>query len=126
MHDFFAAGGEIAVREFGTPADLAALVEPVIFNCTGLGSRELFGDKELIPAKGQLVVLLPQEGINYLMIYSGIYMFPRKDGVLLGGTFERNEWSMKPDTVAGSRIVQEHQAFFRNMEDPFVTSAYPS
>ena len=124
MRDFFAAGGKIVVREFAAPADLASLVEPVIFNCTGLGSRELFGDQELVPAKGQLAVLLPQEGINYLMIYNGIYMFPRKDGVLLGGTFERNEWSMTPDPVAGARIVQEHQAFFRDMEDPF--GDYPS
>ncbi len=119
MRDYFDSGGEIVVREFVTPADLALLVEPVIFNCTGLGSRELFGDQELLPAKGQLSVLLPQEGINYLMIYNGIYMFPRNDGVLLGGTFERNEWSMTPDAVAATRIVQEHQAFFRNMQDPF-------
>ncbi|HEX7718217.1 MAG TPA: FAD-dependent oxidoreductase [Woeseiaceae bacterium] len=126
MRDFFAAGGEIVVREFGTPAELSTLVEPVIFNCTGLGSRELFGDHELIPAKGQLVVLLPEEGINYLMIYSGIYMFPRKDGVLLGGTFERNDWSLAPDTVAATRIVQEHQAFFSKMADPFRDDGYPS
>lgn len=126
MRDFFAAGGEIVVREFAGPADLATLVEPVLFNCTGLGSRELFADEELIPAKGQLSVLLPQQGIDYLMIYNGIYMFPRKDGVLLGGTFERNDWTMTPDAVAEARIVQEHQAFFRNMEDPFSKNGYPS
>ena len=53
------AGGRIAVRRFATPADLAALPERLVFNCTGLGARELFGDTELRPVRGQLAVLLP-------------------------------------------------------------------
>jgi glycine/D-amino acid oxidase-like deaminating enzyme len=126
MHDYQVAGGRIVVREFARAADFALLDEPVIFNCTGLGSRELFGDEILIPAKGQLSVLLPQVGINYLMIYSGIYMFPRKDGVLLGGTFERNDWTLTPNPDERTRILREHQALFRGMDDPFERTAQPS
>jgi D-amino-acid oxidase len=40
----------------------------VIFNCTGLGARALFGDQELTPIKGQLTVLLPQTEVNYLTV----------------------------------------------------------
>jgi glycine/D-amino acid oxidase-like deaminating enzyme len=123
MRDYYAGGGRIVVRSFGDRADLVSLDEPVIINCSGLGSRELFGDDDLIPVKGQLLVLMPQPGINYLMIYQGIYMFPRNDGVLLGGTFERNTWSLLPNDSESSRILQSHQAFFRAMEDPWDSPA---
>lgn len=119
MHDYYAAGGRIVVRDFAERGDLMSLDQPVVINCTGLGSRELFGDTELIPAKGQLSVLLPQADVNYLMLYQGIYMFPRKDGVLLGGTFERNTSTLTPNEAEGARILQRHQAFFAGMKDPF-------
>jgi len=122
MRDYYAAGGKIVVRTFAERAALMSLDEPVIINCTGLGSRELFGDDELVPVKGQLSVLLPQPDINYLMIYQGIYMFPRKDGVLLGGTFERNASSLTPNEGESARILRQHQAFFAGMQDPWSTS----
>src|SRR5690606_7309734 len=97
MDDYYTAGGSIVVREFNDRSELLSLEEPVILNCSGLGSRALFGDDELVPVKGQLTVLMPQADINYLMIYQGIYMFPRADGVLLGGTFQRNISTRAPD-----------------------------
>ena len=35
----------------------------MVFNCTGLGSRALFGDNDLVPVRGQLEILLPQPEI---------------------------------------------------------------
>jgi glycine/D-amino acid oxidase-like deaminating enzyme len=119
MRDVRDAGSQIHVRRFSDAAEVLALDEPVIINCTGLGTRALFGDNELIPVKGQLVVLKPQADINYLMISDGIYMFPRSDGVLLGGTFERNEFSLDEDPVATRSILERHATFFRNMQDPW-------
>src|SRR5690242_1284262 len=43
VKDVQIAGGRIEIRSFATPADIAALPEPLVFNCTGLGSRQLFG-----------------------------------------------------------------------------------
>jgi D-amino-acid oxidase len=57
LEDVRIAGGRIVVREFSAPAAVAELPEPVVVNCTGLGAAALFGDRELIPLKGQLVVL---------------------------------------------------------------------
>lgn len=119
MRDFRDAGGDIIVRELADLSAVLAMDEPVIFNCAGLGARALFGDEELMPVKGQLLVLKPQADIHYLMISDGIYMFPRTDGVLLGGTFERNEWSLTPNEDASRRILEQHQRFFRDMEDPW-------
>ena len=120
MNDFQIAGGRIVVKEFGNRGEVLQLGEPVIINCTGLGSRDLFDDNELIPIKGQLTFLLPQEEVDYIIVgNSGLYMFPRSDGILLGGTYERNNWDTTPDPEAARRIVSGHQAFFNAMEDPW-------
>lgn len=121
LEDYYTTGGDIVIREFTDAADVLSVSEPVIFNCTGLGSKSLFDDDELIPIKGQLSFLLPQSEVNYMVIVNdgGLYMFPRHDGILLGGTFERNEWSLTPDPVESRRIVDGHRAFFDSMGDPW-------
>jgi glycine/D-amino acid oxidase-like deaminating enzyme len=60
LRDFYIAGGKVVVKEFRNRQEIARLREPVIFNCTGLGSRALFNDEELTPVRGQLEILLPQ------------------------------------------------------------------
>ncbi|HEY2475302.1 MAG TPA: FAD-dependent oxidoreductase, partial [Candidatus Cybelea sp.] len=110
--DFLLQGGRIVVRAFRRPADVAALHEPVVFNCTGLGSRALFGDAELEPVRGQLSILEPQPAIDYTYLAGGLYMFPRNDGVLLGGTFEHGNWSTAPDLATQARILAGHEAIF--------------
>ena len=106
------AGGRITVRRFATPADIAALPERLVFNCTGLGARELFGDLEMHPVRGQLAVLLPQPEIGYAFAGQAGYMFPRADGILLGGTFERDQWDATPQPEAIAGILASHKAFF--------------
>jgi glycine/D-amino acid oxidase-like deaminating enzyme len=108
LRDFYIAGGKVEVREFQNPAELAKLSEPVIFNCTGLGARQLFEDKNLIPVRGQLEVLLPQPEIDYSYISGAAYMFPRRDGIILGGTFDHDNWSLDPDPQQTSEILENH------------------
>ena len=114
VRDVQIAGGKIEVRRFATPADIASLPEKLVFNCTGLGSRELFNDQDLHPARGQLVILEPQPDIHYAITGGPGYMFPRPDGVLLGGTFELDQWdaTAQPETVA--RIVAAQKHFFES------------
>jgi D-amino-acid oxidase len=107
--DFLRAGGEMKIRNFSSPAELADLPERLIFNCTGLGARQLFGDMELGPVRGQIVVLAPQPGVNYAYALAGGYMFPRNDGIILGGTFERGIWSTDPEPATIRRIVDNHR-----------------
>ncbi len=115
MDDFRMAGGQIKVREFGGIADLRGLPQQVIVNCTGLGAKALFGDDELTPVKGQLTFLLPQPEIQYCTLSEDLYMFPRIDGILLGGTHEVGVWSLEPNLQAKARILSEHARIFREM-----------
>ncbi len=115
VRDIETAGGRIQLRSFANPADIASLPENLVFNCTGLGSRELFGDEELIPIRGQLAILLPQPEVRYAFTGEDGYMFPRPDGILLGGTFERNMWSTVPEPGAVAGIVDSHRRLFSSL-----------
>jgi glycine/D-amino acid oxidase-like deaminating enzyme len=116
LDDFQIAGGRVEIRDFATASDLAALPETLLYNCTGLGARTLFNDQELIPIRGQLVFLLPQPEIQYMTLGPGnIYMFPRRDGILLGGSFDRDNWSLQPDPGISERILRENAALFGTM-----------
>jgi glycine/D-amino acid oxidase-like deaminating enzyme len=112
LRDVHIAGGKVEVRRFATPADIAALPESLVFNCTGLGSRDLFGDTDLHPARGQLAILEPQPEVRYAFTGSPGYMFPRPDGIILGGTFELDQWDTTPVPAAIARILASHKRFF--------------
>jgi D-amino-acid oxidase len=115
IRDFHAAGGRIVIREFASAREIAALREDLIFNCTGLGARSLFGDEELTPIRGQLVFLVPQPEVNYCTIGPSGYMFPRHDGIVLGGSFDRGESNMEPDPAISERILRDNGRLFSGM-----------
>ena len=115
MREVRLAGGRVVVRELSRRDEVQELPEPVIVNCTGLGAKALFGDEELEPVKGQLTVLLPQQEVDYIVLAEGLYMIPRRDGILLGGTFDHGIWSLDVDEEARRRIVTGHRALFDGM-----------
>ncbi len=112
LRDIQLAGGKVEVRKFATPADIAALPEGLVFNCTGLGSRDLFGDQDLHPARGQLAILEPQPEVQYAFTGGPGYMFPRPDGIILGGTFELDQWDTTPEPATIAQIIADQKRFF--------------
>lgn len=128
MRDVVFFGGRIIVRKFDTPRDLMTLRERVVINCTGLGARDLFGDQELVPLKGQLTVMVPQPDVQYHTNGGmheqpppgslGIHMMARRDGIILGGTSQRGVWSLEPDDAERRRVVDSHIAVFNAMKRP--------
>ena len=114
MRDVMLFGGKIVIRNFDTRRDLATLTESLIVNCTGLGSATLFDDRELIPIKGQLTVLVPQPDVTY----SAAGMMPRSDGIVLGHVSQRGVSSLEVDEVERKRVVDRAIAFFSGMRSP--------
>lgn len=112
LRDFMIMGGRIVVRDFAEVGQLETIEEPVIVNCTGLGAKQLFGDGELTAIKGQLTVLLPQPEVDYITLAGNLYMFPRRDGILLGGTAERDVWTLEVNEEAKTRVMEGHERFF--------------
>ncbi|MGD9903315.1 MAG: FAD-dependent oxidoreductase [Vicinamibacterales bacterium] len=126
VDDFLAAAGRIVIRRFDSPRDLAALAEPVVVNCTGLGSFSLFDDKALVPIKGQLTHVVPQPEVNYRVgarmpdgANAGIN--PRSDGLIVGNSQEVGVWSLEPNPEILARNLAAAQTFFAGMrgQTPF-------
>jgi D-amino-acid oxidase len=114
LRDFYNAGGRLVVKDFKSREEVMRVAEPVIFNCSGLGARALFGDEKLMPVRGQLEVLLPQPEIDYGYIGAG-HMFPRPDGIFLGGTFDRDDWSLAVNPEQASGILNTHFEIMKGM-----------
>jgi glycine/D-amino acid oxidase-like deaminating enzyme len=122
VRDVREAGASIVIRRFDSPRDLSMLEESVVVNCTGLGARELLGDSEIRPLKGQLTHLMPQPEIDYSTFGSAtpsaggfLQMQPRSDGIALGGTSVEGDESLEPDEEARRRIVDAHIDLFARM-----------
>jgi D-amino-acid oxidase len=110
------AGATVKMMEFRDRGEIQKLPEKLVFNCTGLGAKALFADEELTPLKGQLTILLPQREVQYATSLSDLYMFPRSDGILLGGTHEMGVWSLDPNLEKKQEILARHKAFFDNFK----------
>lgn len=115
LRDFYIAGGKLVVKDFRSREELKRVPERIIFNCTGLGAHALFGDQQLEPVRGQLEVLLPQPEIDYCYLASG-YMFPRRDGIILGGTFDHGDWSTTPNPEQTTGILESHEEIMKGMK----------
>jgi glycine/D-amino acid oxidase-like deaminating enzyme len=115
LRDFYIAGGRVVVKEFRSHEEIMRLPEPIIFNCTGLGARALFNDQKLGPVRGQLEVLMPQPEIDYCYLGRG-YMFPRRDGIILGGTFDHDDWSLAPRAEQAAGILDVHAEIMKGLK----------
>jgi len=97
------------VHHSGQQADL-------VVNCTGLGALKLGGveDKNMIPARGQIVVVRNDPGI--MCSTSGTddgddeacYIMQRADGggTILGGCYQKGNWDSQPDPNLAIRIMK--------------------
>lgn len=125
MRDVENAGGRIIQQGFETTDDVFGLKEKLIFNCTGLGARNLFGDETLGPARGQLTMLLPQPEVDYGYVLGTpdgyLYMFPRKGAILLGGTVEMGNWSLEPSETERIRMLGGHAMIAQRIADAAAT-----
>src|ERR1700761_7328219 len=121
MNDFMIAGGVIETREFHSPQDLASLPQPVIINCPGYGARALWSDESIVPVRGQIAWLIPQEGVHYGLSYKGVNVLARRDGIVvqptLGGEDEGwNDTNEQPDRAAAVAGVEVLQELYSRME----------
>ncbi len=111
LREVLVAGGRLEARTFRGREELKALDEPILVDCLGLGARDLFSDPALVPVRGQLVHLQP-EPLPWLLTHADGYVFPRRDAIVLGGTFEEGVDDPTPDPAIGLEILRRHRRFF--------------
>lgn len=111
LSDLRTLGGEVTQARFGSHRQLAELDQRLIVNCTALGSRALFGDESVYPARGVLVHMKPQR-LGYCVHDGYKYMFPREDALILGGCFQPDQDDDRPDDEMVQQILDHHRRFF--------------
>ena len=116
MARFKEKGGRVEKRRVGKLAELLKVYDAVI-NCSGLGARDLAGDSTVFPVRGATVVVQAPWVKQFFMDMSDLrYIFPRSDGVVLGGTKEES-WSEEPDDKESSAIIQRCSELVPSLAD---------
>lgn len=110
--DLLARGTPFVRRAFTDLADVLTLEEPILVNAMGLGAGAVFQDPLIVPIRGQLVVLPPQSALRYLYVSQAGYIFPRTDGVVVGGSFERGVSDPTPVPAMCRTIIETVRAAF--------------
>lgn len=94
---------------------------PVVVNCTGLGARELVADAQMVPIRGQIVKVAPGAVDHFLFDEDDpdqpIYLIPRRDGIIVGGTALHDDWDLavRPETT--ERILSRAQRLVPALAD---------
>jgi D-amino-acid oxidase len=120
MTDFLTAGGVIETREFHTPQELTVLPQRAIIDCTGYAARQLWSDESLVPVRGQIAWLIPQEGVTYGLYYNGLNVLARRDGIVLmlnkaGEDAGWNDSTEVPDRATAEEAVTILQGLYDRM-----------
>ncbi len=122
MQEFQIAGGRIETREFNTPTDFRTLPQSLIVCCTGYGSRALWSDESIVPVRGQIAWLVPQEGVTYGINYRGLNVLARRDGIVIQPAGDRgeeegwNDTNEQPDRAAAEAGVKVLQELYSRMK----------
>jgi D-amino-acid oxidase len=119
-NDYLIAGGKIETVEFHTPADLAALPQPIIINCTGYGARQLWSDNSIIPVRGQIGWLIPQPEVHYGLYLDNLNVISRRDGIVVqtnpkGDASGWNDDNEQPDRQEAEEGVRQLAALYSRM-----------
>ncbi len=105
---FMSLGGLLRRRTLASVSEAFAESDRVV-NCTGLGARELFGDAEVYPVRGQLIRLTGVELDRWYLDEKGAdgvsYVIPRSHDIVLGGTVEPGVEDLTPDPEETERIL---------------------
>ena len=121
-----AAGGTLIRRRLERLDDVADLA-PVTVNATGLAARHLADDPGVHPARGR-IVLVRNPGLTTSIRDEDhpdgmTYIHPRRQDVVLGGTFEPHQSDLAPDPDAERAILDRCTALEPALADAEVLGA---
>jgi D-amino-acid oxidase len=108
LRRFESLGGSVEVRALDA-LEVALAASDVVVNCTGLGARELAGDRSMVPIRGQ-IVRVAQPGLERFVLDdynpAGVtYIVPRANDCILGGTAEDGREELAPDPATAMSIL---------------------
>lgn len=125
----FQRNGGILKAPYPKIRDLSQFVsevpEDIVFNCSGLGARDLLQDNEIKPMRGQIVVVNYRPKWDWsILADDGYYVFPRASETILGGTTEEDVWeevTRKEDT---DRIFEKAKSILPGLDETNILREY--
>ena len=105
----FTSAGGLVKQLVVNSLEEATRVARTVLNCTGLGARELVGDVQMTPIRGQ-IVRVRNPGLERCLLDEGnpeglTYIVSRSEDCILGGTAEEGRWDTEPDPEIAAAIV---------------------
>ncbi|WP_237572583.1 FAD-dependent oxidoreductase [Mycolicibacterium lacusdiani] len=93
----------------------------VVVNCTGLGARQLVGDRSVHPVRGR-IVRVTNPGLSLSVRDEDhpagrAYVHPRTNDCILGGTLDEGAWDTSIDLAAGDAIVERCRDLVPELRD---------
>lgn len=122
-HRFLMAAGARIVDRAIADLRAAELREfRTIVNCTGVGARRLANDPAITATRGQVLHLPNTLGFTDAVVEEGrgeitTYLFPFEDYIVLGGTYERDQWDERTDEPTLAAILDRVRNLLRADDD---------
>lgn len=89
----------------------------IVINCSALGSQKLCNDKSVIPVRGQVGLLAPKNNLPiYLDNEKQLYIVPRKDAIIIGGTYEERVESEITEPLTIERLLNNAYEVFPELK----------
>ncbi len=122
---FEAGGGRLEQRDVSS-LDEAFAECPMVVNCVGLGARELLGDGEIHPARGQ-VLRIAANGFNRVLLDDTgpnkvAYIVPRQRDIILGGVDDDFDERLTPDDAQSVSILRRCANLVERFDPRFAAS----
>ncbi|XP_043860339.1 D-aspartate oxidase isoform X3 [Dromiciops gliroides] len=103
-------GGQVHTRKVEDLWELYGSYD-IVVNCSGLGSRELVGDLQLFPVRGQVLKVQAPWLKHFIRDGDGLtYIYPGAFDVTLGGTRQKDDWNLSPDPQNSREILARCRA----------------
>jgi D-amino-acid oxidase len=97
----------------------------IIINCSALGARELCNDKTIIPVRGQVALIETDTSRPvYLDNEMPLYIVPRKDAMIVGGTYEENVFEERTEPATIERILNNAYKTFPELRQQKVIGSW--
>ncbi|MEP6950455.1 MAG: FAD-dependent oxidoreductase [Ginsengibacter sp.] len=97
----------------------------LIINCSALGARQLCNDNTLMPIRGQVGLLAPKDNF-YIFLDNELplYIVPRKDAIIIGGTYEEGITDTVTEAATINRLFENAYKVFPELKDQKVMGSW--
>ncbi len=97
----------------------------IVINCAALGSRKLCNDESLVPVRGQVALLAPKNGMDiFLDNEKPLYVVPRKDAIIVGGTYEEGIDSETTEPATIEKLLKNAYEVFEDLKQQQVMGSW--